>query len=78
MPKFTLIKHGEGDDPSVTMEFESDILEVVRENIEDFVRGSGFFLEPHLEERDVFDQFDKSIPGDWVDDRSEFSFTLDK
>ena len=62
MPKFTLIKHGEGENPSVTMEFESDILEVVRENIEDFVRGSGFFLEPQLEERDVFDQM---TPVDW-------------
>lgn len=67
MPKFTLIKHGEGENPSVTMEFESDILEVVRENIEDFVRGSGFFLEPEIEERDVFDQI---TPVDW-------SFNLD-
>ena len=76
MPSFSFTKHGSDSDPSVTMTFESDCLDVVRENIEDFIRGAGFYTETELEEaRHISDSF-APLPEpdwDWTDSIEQFN-----
>lgn len=82
MPSFSFIKHGSDSDPSVEMTFESDCLDVVRENFEDFVRGAGFYTETELDEaKSISDSF-APLPEeewDWTDS-IEFlnSFSIEK
>jgi hypothetical protein len=43
MPRFTLIKHGDSEfDADVTMEFNSDCLDLVNAHVQDFLQASGF------------------------------------
>jgi hypothetical protein len=54
MQKFTFTKHGSGCDPQVTMEFEAEYIDTVKQNFEDFLFGSGFHPETDDEkEQDV-------------------------
>jgi len=43
--KFTLISDNEYGGPKITFEFEEDFLDNVVENIEQFLKGSGFVFE---------------------------------
>ena len=43
MPRFTFTKHSDFEgDPAVTMTFETEHVQVLQDNIKDFVSGSGF------------------------------------
>ena len=43
MPRFTFTKHPDFEgDPAVTMTFETEHVQVLQDNIKDFVSGSGF------------------------------------
>ena len=45
MPNFTLIKHPDNEqDAEVTVSFQTDMLIVAQEHVEDFLKASGFEL----------------------------------
>ena len=50
MPHFIFTKLGSDRDPEVTMEFQAEHIDTVRENFEDFLFGSGF--RPKMEEEE--------------------------
>lgn len=54
MPDFTFIKHGWKEDPNLTMTFNTDSLETIRECFEDFVQGAGFVSPEKNEEDFIF------------------------
>lgn len=50
MPHFIFTKVGSAGDPEVTMEFQADHIDTLKENFEDFLYGSGF--RPKMEDEE--------------------------
>lgn len=72
MPKFTLIAEHTDDYGNVlsknTQEFEVEFLNEVLENVDQFIRGTGFFPRGVLEYvDDTFENYDENFYGDGHD-----------
>jgi hypothetical protein len=76
MQKFIFTKVGSGWDPQVTMEFEAEHLDVIKENFHDFLCGSGF--QPEIGDEDQDPAFEPRLttedvlhfPESWMWDDS--------